>query len=189
MIWRILTIIQVIKNVYLKWLLFIAKIDYSSLPKVTGQPPTINNKGRITLGANCRFRALRAPISLDTTNTSASLLIGQNCFFNHGVNISSTEQIEIGDNTRIGDNVTIFDSDFHCVDQSQLKPKVAPVIIGKNVWIGANVIVLAGSHIGDHSVVAAGAIVSGKVAPKSLVAGNPAKKIKDLICDDDWIRS
>ena len=189
MIWRLLTIIQVIKNVYLKWLLFRAKVTYGSLPKVIGQPPAINNKGTITLGDNCRFRALRAPISLDTTNTSAVLLIGQNCFFNHGVNISSTAQIEIGDNTRIGDNVTIFDSDFHCVDQTQSQPKVAPVIIGENVWIGANVIVLAGAHIGDHSVIAAGAIVSGKVDSKCLVAGNPAKKIKDLICDDNWVRS
>ena len=141
------------------------------------------------LGDNCRFRALRTSISLDTTNNSAVLLVGKNCFFNYGVNICATEHIEIGDNTRIADNVTIFDSDFHCVDQSQSQPKVAPVIIGKNVWIGANVIVLAGSHIGDHSVVAAGAIVSGKVDPKCLVAGNPAKKIKDLICDDNWIRS
>jgi len=189
MIWRILTIIQVIKNVHLTWLLFRAKVTYTSLPKLTGQAPVINNKGTITLGDNCRFRAIRATISLDTTNTSAALLIGRNCFFNHGVNISSTEHIEIGDNTRIGDNVTIFDSDFHCVDQNQLQPKVAPVIIGKNVWIGANAIVLAGSHIDDHSVVAAGAIVSGKIAPKCLVAGNPAKKIKDIICDDNWIRN
>jgi len=189
MIWRIFTIIQVIKNVHLTWLLFRAKVNYSSLPKLTGQAPVINNKGTITLGDNCRFRALRTFISLDTTNTSAVLLVGQNCFFNYGVNICSTEYIEIGENSRIGDNVTIFDSDFHCVDQSRPQPKVAPVIIGKNVWIGANAIVLAGSHIGDHSVVAAGAIVSGKVAPKSLVAGNPAKKIKDLICDDDWIRN
>jgi acetyltransferase-like isoleucine patch superfamily enzyme len=159
------------------------------LQKVTGQAPTIDNKGKITLGQNCRFRALRAPISLDTTNAAATLFIGDNCFFNHGVNISSSLSIKIGNNTRIGDNVTIFDSNFHCVDQTQKHPKIAPVVIGKNVWIGANAVILAGAHVGDHSVVAAGAIVSGKVEPKCLVAGNPAKKIKDLICDDNWIRS
>jgi acetyltransferase-like isoleucine patch superfamily enzyme len=53
------------------------------------------------------------------------------------------------------------------------------VVIGDNVWIGARVTVLDGSVIGEGSVVAAGSVVRGKFAPDSLIAGIPAKRLRD----------
>jgi maltose O-acetyltransferase len=58
--------------------------------------------------------------------------------------------------------------------------RVAPVVIGRRVFIGANATVLPGSQIGDDSVVGAGAIVHGEVPPRSLVVGERSMAIKDL---------
>ena len=55
-----------------------------------------------------------------------------------------------------------------------------PVTIGDDIWIGANAVILPGVKIGNHSVVAAGAVVTKDVPPHSLVAGVPATKIKEL---------
>ena len=55
-----------------------------------------------------------------------------------------------------------------------------PVNIGNDIWIGANAVILPGVTIGDHSVVAAGAVVTKDVPPHTLVAGVPAKIIKEL---------
>ena len=56
----------------------------------------------------------------------------------------------------------------------------APVVIGKNVWIGSHVTVLAGVTVGDNSVIAAGAVVTKDVPPSVVVAGVPARVIKKL---------
>ena len=54
-----------------------------------------------------------------------------------------------------------------------------PVYIGNDVWIGDRVLILPGVHIGDGSIIAAGAVVTKDVPPYSIVAGVPAKKIRD----------
>jgi maltose O-acetyltransferase len=53
-----------------------------------------------------------------------------------------------------------------------------PVIIGDNVWIGERAIILKGVNIGDNAIVAAGSVVTKSIPNNSLVAGNPAKIIK-----------
>src|SRR5882724_12509608 len=58
--------------------------------------------------------------------------------------------------------------------------EVAPVVIGRNVWIGIRCIIMRGVTIGDNSVVAAGSIVTKSVPPNTLVAGNPATPIRQL---------
>ena len=50
-------------------------------------------------------------------------------------------------------------------------------MIGNDIWIGARVTILPGVHVGDGSVIGAGAVVTKDVEPYSIVAGNPAKKI------------
>jgi acetyltransferase-like isoleucine patch superfamily enzyme len=56
------------------------------------------------------------------------------------------------------------------------------------VWVGAKSIILPGSVIGDHCVIAAGSIVTGEIPAKSLVAGTPVRVIKTLNIPDGWIR-
>jgi len=67
--------------------------------------------------------------------------------------------------------------------------RTAPVTIGRNVWIGRGAVLLPGVTIGDHAVVAAGAIVTKDVPAAAVVAGNPARVVRDLgVIDDDWRR-
>jgi acetyltransferase-like isoleucine patch superfamily enzyme len=76
-------------------------------------------------------------------------------------------------------NVSIFDNDWHRVDDKA--ETWAPVAIGNNVWIGLNATVLKGVTIGDGAVVAAGAVVTRSVPPKCLVAGVPARIVKENV--------
>ena len=116
----------------------------------------------------------------------------------NGALIMSDERIEIGSHVLVSWNVGIADSDFHPIDAAQrridtlaLAPfykdrpprpvlKTAPVIIGDNVWIGMNAVILKGVIIGENSIVAAGAVVSKSVPPNVVVAGNPAVIVKQL---------
>ena len=96
--------------------------------------------------------------------------------------ISSMSSVKIGSRCKIGGNVRIFDHDFHSIEWTDRRPpekassNTRPVIIGNDVFIGTNAIILKGTHIGDRSVVAAGSVVFGlEVPPDSIVKGNPAK--------------
>jgi maltose O-acetyltransferase len=64
----------------------------------------------------------------------------------------------------------------------------APVIIGANVWLGRGTVVLPGSNIGDHTVVAAGSVVIGDLPSCVLAAGNPAQVVRELRIPAGWRR-
>lgn len=99
--------------------------------------------------------------------------------------IVATNRIEIGDNVMIGGGVTIVDSDFHSMDwrdwftdNDAAKASSSPVIIGDNVFIGMNAILLKGVHIGDGAVIGAGSVVTKDIPSNEVWAGNPAKFLK-----------
>ena len=99
------------------------------------------------------------------------LSIGHGCFFNTGVSITCLEKVEIGENCAIANNVVIVDHDHDFRKGSGYKS--SPVIIGNNVWIGANCVILRGSIIEDNCVVAAGTVVrSGHYKEKSVIKDN-----------------
>ncbi|MBX9987788.1 acyltransferase [Priestia aryabhattai] len=97
--------------------------------------------------------------------------IGDNVFFNNGVSVCSMDKISIGRNTALGENVKIYDQD-HIFNKSEALYKqgykTSPVIIGENVWIGSNVIILKGVNIGSNSVIAAGSIITKDIAENTL---------------------
>jgi acetyltransferase-like isoleucine patch superfamily enzyme len=102
--------------------------------------------------------------------------------------VCASQFIKIGHSAKIGDMVYIYDTDFHEIEPHQ-PVKQSAISIGNNVWICAHSMVLAGSSIGDHSIVAAGSIVTGDIPAKSLAAGTPARVIKRLNVPDNWIRN
>ena len=100
-------------------------------------------------------------------------------FINENVQIICGERITIGDDCNIGRDAIIRDYDGHCIDSAENIS--APITIGSHVWIGQRAIILKGVTIGDGAVVAAGAIVTGDVPARTLVAGVPARVIRENV--------
>jgi len=120
-----------------------------------------------------------------TTIGTGVIKIGNNVALNGSV-ITSKKRIEIGDNTMLAPNVIIVDSDFHAhwppekrfqqVDSALDKE----VIIGRNVWIGMNSIIIKGVTIGDNSIIGAGSVVTSNIPSNVIAAGSPARVVKEL---------
>jgi acetyltransferase-like isoleucine patch superfamily enzyme len=151
-----------------------------------GQLPVVHSEGRVELG-RVALRGMIAPVELGATG-DGTLTIGDRVFINQGATVTAALSIEIGDDTRIGDFAAIYDSDHHPVEQGA-EVRRAPVTIGRNVWIARAATVLPGVTIGDHAVVAAGAVVTEDVPARALVAGNPARVIRTLQAEDGWRRA
>ena len=108
--------------------------------------------------------------------------IGNHAFINYNVSIMDRGMVTIGDNVLLAPNVVITTSN-HPLDIQMRRESLGlagPVTIGNDVWIGANAVVLPGVTIGNNVVVAAGAVVTKDVRDNTLVAGVPARKIRDL---------
>ena len=109
---------------------------------------------------------------------TSSMRIGNNSGI--GIDAKIHGRVEIGDNVMMGPNVVIYTTN-HTFDRLDIPmcqqgfSKQKPVIIGNDVWIGGQVIILPGTHIGDGAIIGAGAVVSKDVPNYAVVAGNPAK--------------
>ena len=90
--------------------------------------------------------------------------------------------IELGNDVMLGPGVRLISSG-HPLDPGLRRRQVttAPIVVGRNVWIGAGATILQGVTIGDDAVVAAGAVVTGDVPPAVLVAGVPARIVKSVV--------
>ena len=113
--------------------------------------------------------------------------LGTRVGINFGSEIYSEHLVRIGDDVAIGPHTTIYDTSFHPVGEGD-EVTFGPVVIGTNVWIGRQVLILPGVTIGDHSVVASASVVTRDVPPRTLVAGNPARAVREIEAGDDWRR-
>lgn len=101
-----------------------------------------------------------------------------NSYINADCKVRCSKYIRIGDGCAIARNVTIMDSDVHYIDGEK---HIKDVIIGNHVWIGSGATILKGVTIGDGAVVAACSVVTKDVRPGTLVAGQPAKVIRERV--------
>ncbi len=115
---------------------------------------------------------------------SGRVEIGEGCFFNNYCSVNSNGSIVIGENTIFGENVKIYDhnhrfksADVAVRDQGFSNGKVK---IGKNCWIGSNVIILKGADIGDHCVIGSGAVVACRIPADSVVTSARELKIEKI---------
>jgi acetyltransferase-like isoleucine patch superfamily enzyme len=148
--------------------------------------PIFQTEGPIELGQNCRFRGGPVRTRL-ITRAGGRIVLGKAVGVNFGVEILSERLITVGDHTAISPHVTIFDTNFHPLGDDE-EIKGGPVAIGDNAWIGRQALILPGVTIGDHSVVASGAVVTREVPPRTLVAGNPARPVREISAADGWHR-
>lgn len=114
------------------------------------------------------------------TNFGKFITIGKNVFINHACSFLDMGGITIEDNVLIGPKVNLV-TENHPLNPTDRKTLICkPILIKRNAWIGAAATILPGVTIGENSVVAAGAIVNKNVPDNTVVAGVPAKIIKDL---------
>ncbi|MEW5983738.1 MAG: acyltransferase [Acidobacteriota bacterium] len=146
----------------------------------------------IRLGKNvvCRGVLRREAFGSGAIDLGDDVYIGDDCI------ISCANRVTIGPGTLVAHGVQIFDNDTHSLDAearrrhwnairegghvSDVEVPGAPIEIGAGAWIGFGSIILKGVTLGDECIVAAGSVVTSNVAPRTLVAGNPAREVRAI---------
>ena len=138
------------------------KIKYSCMQAYEKIKIEISSSGKLSLGA---YNQNRGVLYLGVP--SGELMIGDHCFFNMNSSITCMQKIKIGDYCKFGNNLVIVDHDhnYHSKEPEFISDEI---VIGNRVWVGANVVILKGSKIGDDCVIAAGSIVNGSVPPNTV---------------------
>jgi acetyltransferase-like isoleucine patch superfamily enzyme len=110
----------------------------------------------------------------------AHISIGDHTFINYGSSITAYEQVKIGRHCLLGHHLLIVDRNEHGVEQREVAPPPAPVIIEDHVWIGSRAIILPGVRIGRHAAIGAGSVVTKDVPANCLAVGNPARVVRQF---------
>ena len=154
----------------------------------------INPSSQVKIGDNCTIKSGQNhnPIS---RNIKTSITLEEKSILEIGDNVGLSsvclwvhDAVRIGDNVNIGADTIIMDSDAHSlnylhrqnINTDLLNKNNKEIIIGDDVLIGMRAVILKGVKIGDRSIIGSGSIVTRDVAPDTIVAGNPAKFIKNL---------
>lgn len=167
----------------------------STCRRVTGTPVALQpvlflGPGEIVLGEHVQFGWKASPLfytgycHVEASNPGARIEFGDRVEFNNNAMLKSEGPgIRVGRDGLFGAHVEIFDSNFHDLDPRRRHggtPRMAPVEIGENVFVGMSVKVLKGVTIGADSVIGAGAVVTSSIPSGVIAAGNPARVIRDL---------
>ena len=158
-------------------------------------------------GASCRNTGIKENVVIGSHCVmgggcialyGGKISIGNNVYIGPGTSLQAKESITVGDNVIIANNVILLDNNNHPTSpEMRLKMSAckdylhdelwtwqyaesAPIVIEENVWIGRDARILKGVTIGKGSIVALGAVVTKDVPPYSVVAGNPARVVKEL---------
>ena len=112
----------------------------------------------------------------------AILNISSNVFMNNYCSINCLENIEIGENTLFGEGVKIYDHNHQYSSEKIEHQEIntAPIKIGKNCWLGSNVIILKGVTIGDNVILGAGCVVHKDIPANSIVINKQEQIIRNL---------
>ena len=133
-----------------------------------GTEITLDRGGELLIGKMMKMR----DGSILRVRKGAIVSIGDDFNMGNRCIITAYEKITIGNGVQFGPGVLVYDQDHDFKAEGGLaakKFKTAPIIIGNNVWIGANTIILRGTSIGDNCVVGAGSVIKGDYPPNSLI--------------------
>lgn len=114
------------------------------------------------------------------TDFGKNTTIGKNVFINACCHFQDQGGITLGDGCLIGHNVVFatLNHGFAPADRTSLYP--APIVLGKNVWVGSNSTLLQGIRIGDNAVIGAGSVVTKDVPANTIVGGVPARILRRI---------
>lgn len=135
----------------------------------------------------------RNPTVLPTfcCDNGKNIRVGENFLANYNVTILDIAPVTIGDYVMIGPNtlITTVNHPLSPAGRRRHLGQARPVAIGRDVWIGGNCTILPGVTIGNNAVIAAGAVVTKDVPDNCVVAGVPARKIKDISDDTEGMET
>ncbi len=125
--------------------------------------------GKMEIGNSCQFNS-----RISLTSVSGHLKIGDRVSLNRNCIIICRDKIHIDNDCIFGPNVVVYDHDHRfSIDGIQKDGfRTAPITIEEGCWIGANVTILRGTHVGHDSIIGAGVVLKGDVPPHSLVVGD-----------------
>lgn len=112
--------------------------------------------------------------------------VGKNFFANYNCTILDVAKVVIGDNCMFAPNVSIYTAGhpLHPETRNTLYEYGVGVTIGDNVWIGGNVVICPGVHIGSNAVIGAGSVVTRDIPDWVVAAGNPCRVIREITDED-----
>lgn len=139
----------------------------------------LRGKGDVNFGQSVSLVGDVVPLEF-VSYPGARISIGDHSFINYGSAISAYKHVVIGRHCLLGHHTLIVDRNEHGVEQRELAPPPAPVMIEDHVWIGSRVIILPGISIGHHSVIGAGSVVTKNIPANCLAVGNPARVVRRL---------
>lgn len=139
----------------------------------------ISGPGRFELGADINAWSHAEPNRLITTTPQALIRVGRNVRLN-GCTLIAAESIEVGDDCVLGSCEIRDHLPSFSMPGRTYSPAHAPVILEDNVWVGGQVSILPGVTVGRNSVLGIHAVVSSPVPSNVIVAGNPARVIRNL---------
>ena len=114
------------------------------------------------------------------TDFGKNIKIGKDVFVNSGCCFQDQGGVTLGDGCLVGHNVVFATLDHDKRPERRGDMTAAPIVVGKDVWIGAHATILKGVTIGDGAIVAAGAVVTRDVPPNTIAAGVPARVVKTI---------
>ncbi len=119
------------------------------------------------------------------TDFGKNITVGKNVFINACCHFQDQGGITLGDNCLVGHNVVFATLNHGFAPEERQSMLPAPIVVGRNVWIGSNSTILQGVTIGDNSIIAAGSVVTKDVPANAIVAGVPARFICSISPEEE----
>ena len=160
------------------WTRFVLRRSFGDIGKgsVIVAPLVLRGVRNIHIGSQC---AIYENVWLACESDEGRIALGDNVYLGHDVHIHSVDPITIGDGCMIADGVLVSSGEHPPGNNRHIVVSSGPIFIGNRVFLGQRSMVLGGVTIGDGASVGANAVVTRDVAPGAVVAGVPARSLRE----------